>query len=84
MGKYYDTENEETPLERQVKDCNGILLKEGDNASLIKSLKLKGSATTLKQGAVAKRIRFTDDDTEVDCKVENMAVVLKTEFLRKL
>lgn len=66
-----------------VKDSNGTPLNEGDSVQVIKSLKVKGSSTTIKQGTVIKRIRLTDDDEEVDCKVDGMSVVLKTCFLKK-
>ncbi|WP_428328215.1 alkylphosphonate utilization protein [Mucilaginibacter sp.] len=66
-----------------VKGSNGNTLNEGDSVSLIKSLKVKGSTTTLKQGTTIKKIRLTDNDEEVDCKVDGMSVVLKTCFLKK-
>lgn len=66
-----------------VKDSNGTVLTEGDSVLLIKSLKVKGSAVTLKKGTLIKKIRLTDNDEEVDCKVDNMSVVLKTCFLKK-
>jgi protein PhnA len=66
-----------------VKDSNGNTLIDGDSVTLIKSLKVKGSTTTLKQGITIKKIRLTDNDEEVDCKVDGMSVVLKTCFLKK-
>jgi protein PhnA len=66
-----------------VKDSNGNTLNDGDSVTLIKSLKVKGSTTTLKQGITIKKIRLTDNDEEVDCKVDGMSVVLKTCFLKK-
>ncbi len=66
-----------------VKDSNGNILNDGDTVQVIKSLKVKGSSTTIKQGTVVKKIRLTDNDEEVDCKVEGMSVVLKTCFLKK-
>ena len=66
-----------------VKDSNGMLLKEGDNVTLIKDLKVKGSSVTLKRGAMVKNIRLTDNEEEVDCKVDKMSIVLKTCFLKK-
>jgi protein PhnA len=67
----------------EVKDSNGNLLNDGDSVVLIKSLKVKGSSVTLKKGTVVKRIRLTDDEEEVDCKVDNMSIVLKACFLKK-
>ena len=66
-----------------VKDSNGNILQDGDTVSVIKSLKVKGSTTTIKQGTTIKKIRLTDDADEVDCKVDGMSVVLKTCFLKK-
>ena len=50
---------------------------------LIKSLKVKGSSVTLKQGTKITNIRLADGDHAVDCKVDNLSVMLKAEFLRK-
>lgn len=66
-----------------VKDSNGNILQDGDSVQVIKSLKVKGSSTTIKQGTVIKKIRLTDNDEEVDCRVDGMSVVLKTCFLKK-
>ena len=66
-----------------TKDCNGNILKDGDTVKLIKDLKVKGSSITLKRGTIVKNIKLTDDADEVDCRVEKMAIVLRTEFLAK-
>jgi protein PhnA len=66
-----------------VKDSNGNQLNDGDSVILIKSLKVKGGGTTLKQGTLVKKIHLTDNDEEVDCKVDGMSIVLKTCFLKK-
>ena len=67
----------------EVKDSNGTLLNEGDTVTLIKDLKLKGSSTTLKRGTVVKKIKLTDNEDEVDCRINGSAIVLRTEFLKK-
>ena len=69
--------------EIEVKDCNGKILATGDTVTLIKDLKVKGSSVNLKQGTVIKKIRLTDNDEEIDCKVDGMSIVLKTCFLKK-
>lgn len=66
-----------------TKDSNGNILKDGDTVKLIKDLKVKGSSITLKRGTVVKNIKLTHDADEVDCRVEKMAIVLRTEFLAK-
>ncbi|HLP33297.1 MAG TPA: alkylphosphonate utilization protein [Bacteroidia bacterium] len=68
----------------EVKDSNGTLLNDGDTVKLIKDLKVKGSSLTLKRGTVVKNIKLTDDEDEVDCRVEKMSIVLRTEFLQKM
>jgi protein PhnA len=67
----------------EVKDCNGNILNDGDSVTVIKSLKVKGSSNTIKVGTTVKKIRLTDNDEEVDCKVDGMSIVLRTEFLKK-
>lgn len=66
-----------------VKDSNGNQLNDGDSVTLIKSLKVKGGGTTLKQGTLVKKIRLTDDPEEIDCKIDGMSIVLKTAFVKK-
>tara|TARA_B110000238_G_scaffold78692_1_gene86653 strand:+ start:49 stop:255 length:207 start_codon:yes stop_codon:yes gene_type:complete len=66
-----------------VKDANNNELKNGDTVKLIKDLKLKGTSTTLKRGTTVKNIRLTDSESEIDCRVNKMSIVLKTEFVKK-
>ena len=66
-----------------VKDSNGNTLQDGDTVSVIKSLKVRGSTTTIKQGTTIKKIRLTDDPEQVYCKIDGMNIVLKTIFLKK-
>jgi protein PhnA len=68
----------------EVKDSNGNVLNDGDSVTLIKDLKVKGSSLTLKRGTVVKKIRLTDDEQEVDCRVNGSSIVLRTEFLKKI
>lgn len=68
-----------------VKDCNGNILKAGDNVQVIKDLKVKGSSLTLKRGAIVKNIRLTEKEDEIEGKVDKSGViVLKTCFLKKV
>lgn len=67
----------------EVKDSNGTILQNGDSVTLIKDLKVKGSSVTLKRGKVVKNIKLTEDNSEVDCRVDGMNIVLRTEFLKK-
>lgn len=68
----------------EVRDANGAMLKDGDNVTLIKDLKVKGTSVTLKRGTLVKGIRLTGDPEEIDCKVEKVkGLVLRTEFVKK-
>jgi len=67
----------------EVKDSNGNPLNEGDTVVLIKSLKVKGTSTTLKKGQVVKNIHLTDDADEVECRIDKVRMVLRTEFLKR-
>ena len=67
----------------EVKDSNGNILQAGDSVILIKSLKVKGMPKDLKQGTVVKNIRLTDDDSQIEGKVDGTTLVLKTMFVKK-
>ncbi len=67
----------------EVKDSNGNLLNEGDTVVVIKDLKVRGSSGVIKRGTVVKNIRLTDDEDEIEGKVEKTVMVLKTCFLKK-
>lgn len=69
---------------REVRDSNGNVLADGDSIILIKDLKLKGGASSvLKKGSKAKNIRLVDGDHEIDCRMNDMKVMLKAEFVKK-
>ena len=68
----------------RVRDASGNVLADGDSATLIKDLKVKGANQTLKQGTVIKSIRLTDNVEEIDCRHDTIkGLVLRTEFVRK-
>jgi len=70
--------------QKVVRDSAGNILADGDAVTLIKDLKVKGTALTLKQGTVVRSIRLTDNDEEIDCRHEGIkGLVLRTEFVRK-
>ncbi len=77
-------ETEETNSEStQAKDCNGIVLENGDAVTVIQDLKVKGSSLVVKRGTKVKNIRLTDNPEHVDCKIDGSSIVLKTCFLKK-
>jgi protein PhnA len=67
----------------EVKDSNGNVLMEGDAVTVIKDLKVRGSSTVIKRGTKVKNIRLTEDEIEIEGKVEGSVMVLRTEFLKK-
>ena len=68
----------------ETRDSNGALLNEGDNVTVIKDLKVKGSSTVLKRGTVIRGIHLTDDPEEIECRTDKVkGLVLKTCFLKK-
>lgn len=67
-----------------VKDANGTRLASGDNVTVIKDLKVKGSSVTLKRGTLIKNIRLTDDSEHVEANADKCkGLVLKACFLKK-
>lgn len=67
----------------EVKDSNGNILNDGDTVTVIKDLKVKGSSAVIKRGTTVKNIRLTDNPAEIDCRVNKVAMVLRTEFVKK-
>lgn len=68
----------------ETRDSNGTLLSEGDNVTVIKDLKVKGSSTVLKRGAMIRGIHLTDDPDEIEGRTDKVkGLVLKTCFLKK-
>ena len=71
-------------MDIKVRDANGALLAEGDNVTLTKDLKLKGSSTVLKRATTIKGIHLTDNADEIEGRTDKVkGLVLRTEFLKK-
>lgn len=67
-----------------VRDANGNLLTDGDQVTLIKDLKVKGSSTVLKVGTKIKINRLVEGDHNIDCKIDGFGgLMLKSEFVKK-
>lgn len=68
----------------EVRDSVGNLLADGDQVTLIKDLKVKGTSTTIKRGTVIKSIRLTGDPQEIDCRLDGIkGLVLRAEFVKR-
>lgn len=81
-GKHFENAGEANEAV-VTKDSNGNVLSDGDSVALIKDLTLRGSSTTFKRGTKVT-IKLTGNPEEVDCKLGGTAIVLRTEFLKKI
>jgi len=82
---YEWTANEEEK-EFTVKDANGTTLKSGDDVTIIKDLKVKGSSSVVKVGTKIKNIRLVEstDDHNIDCKIPKIgAIRITPKFVKK-
>lgn len=66
-----------------VTDSNGAALQEGDSVTLIKDLAVKGGGFTAKRGTMVKNIHLTGEPGYIEGRVNKVAIMLKTEFLKK-
>jgi len=69
-----------------IKDAFGNELKDGDNVTIIKDMKVKGSSQVLKRGTMAKNISLIDgeDNHNISCKVDGFGNMnLKSEIVKK-
>ena len=71
-------------MSAKVLDSNGNELFDGDDVTVIKDLKVKGSSMVVKRGTRARGIRLSaDDPTHVQAKVDGQTIFILTEFLKK-
>ena len=67
-----------------VRDSVGNMLNDGDDVTVIKDLKVKGSSSVVKVGTKVRNIRLVDGDHDIDCKVPGIGPMgLKSEFVKK-
>ncbi|MEV7774327.1 zinc ribbon domain-containing protein YjdM [Kitasatospora sp. NPDC086791] len=72
--------------ERVIKDSVGNVLSDGDTVTVIKALKVKGSASGIKAGTKVRNIRLVDgvDGHDIDCRIEGFgAMQLKSSVVKK-
>ena len=68
----------------EVRDAVGNVLADGDTVTVVKTLKVKGSATGIKAGTKVKNIRLVDGDHNIDCKIDGFGSMgLKSEFVKR-
>lgn len=59
----------------RVFDANGNRLHDGDRATVVKDLKVKGSSLVLKVGTRVKINRLVGGDHNIDCKVDGVGAI---------
>ena len=76
---------EEEDTEFTVKDANGATLRSGDDVTIIKDLKVKGSSSVVKVGTKIKNIRLVESaiDHNIDCKIPGVGALKITPMYVK-
>lgn len=70
-----------------IHDSVGNVLADGDTVTVVKDLKVKGSATAIKVGTKVRNIRLVDGvgDHDIDCKVDGFGPMqLKSSVVKKV
>lgn len=84
------SEEEEKEIEdrKLIRDANGNVLEDGDDVSVVKDLKVKGSSGSIKLGTRVKDIKLihgASDGHDIDCRIDSFGFMkLKSEFVKKL
>lgn len=72
---------------KAVRDANGNVLETGDDVTVIRDLKVKGSSDVVKIGTKVKNIRLIEDSGDghdIDCKITGFgAMKLKSSVVKK-
>ena len=71
---------------RVIKDASGNVLSDGDDVTIVKDMKVKGSSNTLKVGTKVRGIRLVDGpgDHDIEAKVDGFGPMnLKSSIVRK-
>lgn len=86
-GSEWTVENEDPSTQATVvKDAYGNLLQNGDDVTIIKDVKVKGSSSVIKVGLKVKDIRLVDEVNghNIDAKVPGFgSMMLKSEIVKK-
>jgi protein PhnA len=76
----------EVETARVIKDASGNILNDGDDVTIIKDMKVKGSSNTLKVGTKVRGIRLVDGpgDHDIEAKVDGFGPMnLKSSIVKK-
>lgn len=80
------SDDSDEEAEFTVKDSNGETLRSGDDVTIIKDLKVKGSSSVVKVGTKIKNIRLVESaiDHNIDCKIPGVgAIKITPKFVKK-
>lgn len=75
------------PKEAVIKDSVGKVLSDGDTVTIVKDLKVKGQAQSIKVGTKVRNIRLVNgvDGHDIDCKVDGFGPMqLKSSVVKKV
>lgn len=76
----------EVEFVRVIKDASGNILADGDDVTIVKDMKVKGSSNTLKVGTKVRGIRLVDGpgDHDIEAKVDGFGPMnLKSSIVKK-
>jgi protein PhnA len=79
--------DDQSEVERIVKDSVGNQLQDGDTVTIAKDLKVKGSSTAIKVGTKVRNIRLVSpvDGHDIDAKVDGFGqMMLKSSVVKKV
>ena len=71
---------------RIIRDSSGNVLTDGDDVTIVKDMKVKGSSNTLKVGTKVRNIRLVDGpgNHDIEAKVDGFGPMnLKSSIVRK-
>jgi protein PhnA len=77
---------DEVETARVIKDASGNVLADGDDVTIVKDMKVKGSSNTLKVGTKVRGIRLVDGpgDHDIEAKVDGFGPMnLKSSIVKK-
>lgn len=81
-----EAEEDQDDSPREVKDAHGNVLTDGDDVTIIKDLKVKGSSSAIKVGTKVRNIKLVNgaDGHDIDARVDGFgSMMLKSSVVKK-
>lgn len=82
----WSPESLEVEAGRVIRDAVGNILSDGDDVTIVKDVKVKGSSQSIKVGTKVRGIRLVDGvgDHDIDAKVDGFGpMMLKSSVVKK-